>query len=721
MAKLSELQNKITESVAQKSVLECRIGELEAQLKNQTPVVVEAPAAQGTQNSEEMKLLKERLEGTEKSAQRLTTDLLTVTALHSTAEENLKQSREENGKLKTALEDLKKSLEAADSSEELSSLQKKIEALEKAKAASDKARQKSLMELQQAKQLSKQSSEESSAASTQLTDLQTRHNTLEAEHTSLKEEFSSFQGEKQTEIEALSSQLAEVTQKLQSLKETHSKLKETHSAASERLSLLEGSEEQQAEQRRKALEDQRTALLKDFTKLKENFTVKLKSVTIALKKKEKMAGKLQKEFKTLKTQYNGLKTITNKDLKDAHTWAIESVGSLSSQVSAAEKRLSDAAERYQKEVQARKLLYNKLQELKGNIRVYARCRPMNAKEKEKGPGSEQVVQFPSATHLRLVNSENQAEKLFEFDKVYDPTTTQSDVFNDTLPLVQSVIDGYNVCIFAYGQTGTGKTYTMEGPSSDPGVNTRALTELFKLTEQRQHEADITVTVSIIEIYNEMVRDLLSKNKDPKMKGLEIKMQGSRMEVPDALEKTVKSMVDVRKCLDVGKANRASASTNMNEHSSRSHLLLRVRVRSVSKISGLATTGKLTLIDLAGSERVAKTDSKAERLKEAQAINKSLSALGDVIFSLSSKTSHVPFRNSKLTYLLQDSLGGDSKVLMFVQVSPAMFNYQETHCSLLFAARARSVEIGGAKANVENPQITALQKQVESLKEQLASK
>ncbi|KAK3251889.1 kinesin-like protein [Cymbomonas tetramitiformis] len=143
------------------------------------------------------------------------------------------------------------------------------------------------------------------------------------------------------------------------------------------------------------------------------------------------------------------------------------------------------------------------------------------------------------------------------------------------------------------------------------------------------------------------------------------------------------------------SRRATFATNMNEHSSRSHYLLSVNVQTINNLTGAVYLGKLHLVDLAGSERISKTGAEGSRLKEAQAINKSLSALGDVISSLASKDKHIPYRNSKLTYLLQDSLGGNSKCLMFCQVSPSEEQMEETQCSLEFASRVRSVELGQA--------------------------
>ncbi|NXP39970.1 KIFC3 protein, partial [Leiothrix lutea] len=274
------------------------------------------------------------------------------------------------------------------------------------------------------------------------------------------------------------------------------------------------------------------------------------------------------------------------------------------------------------------------------------------------------------------------------------------VFQEVQALVTSCIDGYNVCIFAYGQTGAGKTYTMEGTAANPGINQRALQLLFSEVRSKAADWDYAITVSAAEIYNEALRDLLGKEPQEK---LEIKLcpDGSgQLYVPGLTEFRVQSVEDINKVFEFGHIKRVTECTNLNEHSSRSHALLIVTVRGLDRSTGLRTTGKLNLVDLAGSERVGRSGAEGSRLREAQHINKSLSALGDVIYALRSRQGHVPFRNSKLTYLLQDSLSGDSKTLMMVQVSPAEKNTSETLCSLKFAERVRSVELGPVSRKAE---------------------
>ncbi|CAN1159193.1 Kinesin-like protein KIN-14P [Linum perenne] len=269
-------------------------------------------------------------------------------------------------------------------------------------------------------------------------------------------------------------------------------------------------------------------------------------------------------------------------------------------------------------------------------------------------------------------------KLFRFNRVYGPEATQAEVYLDTQPLVQSVLDGYNVCIFAYGQTGSGKTYTMLGPDGakeeDWGVNYRALKDLFNMSKGRSDTIAYEVGVQMVEIYNEQI----------------------------------------------GLNNRAVSATALNERSSRSHSVLSVHVKGKDLQAGTSLFGNLHLVDLAGSERIDRSEVTGDRLKEAQHINKSLSALGDVIFALAQKSTHIPFRNSKLTQLLQSSLGGQAKTLMFVQLNPDSTSFSESLSTLKFAERVTGIELGAAKSN-PGRDVKELMEQLASLKDTIANK
>jgi kinesin family protein C2/C3 len=235
---------------------------------------------------------------------------------------------------------------------------------------------------------------------------------------------------------------------------------------------------------------------------------------------------------------------------------------------------------------------------------------------------------------------------------------------------------------------------MMGTSEMRGVNLRALRELFRICSERD-DYDYTISVGFIEIYNEQIRDLLDSDPDKKP---EVRQGPNGNFVDPLLEETVSSEAGVLEVINKGHTNRTVAATAMNSESSRSHSLILIRVEGVNKFTKAKSTGKLTLVDLAGSERQKKSEASGQRLTEAAAINKSLSALGNVIAALQAGQSHVPFRNSKLTHLLSDSLGGNAKVLMFLALSPSADNSEETLNSLQFGSRVRNVTLGTATAN-----------------------
>ncbi|KAJ6415183.1 hypothetical protein OIU84_004053 [Salix udensis] len=389
------------------------------------------------------------------------------------------------------------------------------------------------------------------------------------------------------------------------------------------------------------------------------------------------------------------------------------------------KGLVDAAANYHSVLAENRRLYNEVQDLKGNIRVYCRIRPFLPGQSKKrttveyiGENGELVISNPSKPG-------KDSHRLFKFNKVFAPAATQEEVFLDTQPLIRSVLDGYNVCIFAYGQTGSGKTFTMSGPNisskEDWGVNYRALNDLFQISQHRKSSISYEVGVQMVEIYNEQVRDLLSSDGPHKRLGIWSTTQPNGLAVPDASMHAVTSTEDVLELMNIGLMNRAVGATVLNERSSRSHSVLTVHVHGMDLKTSAVLRGNLHLVDLAGSERVDRSEVIGERLREAQHINKSLSALGDVIFSLSQKSQHVPFRNSKLTQVLQSSLGGQAKTLMFVQLNPDVDSYSETISTLKFAERVSGIELGAAKSNNEGRNIRELMVQVAFLKDTISGK
>ncbi|KAJ4965273.1 hypothetical protein NE237_017122 [Protea cynaroides] len=426
-------------------------------------------------------------------------------------------------------------------------------------------------------------------------------------------------------------------------------------------------------------------------------------------------------FNDLEGKVKILKQEHSKLSHEAHECA-DSIPELNKMVFAVRALVAqceDLKVKYSEEQVMRKKLFNQIQEAKGNIRVFCRCRPLSKEEVSAKYAT--VVDFDMAKDGELgILTGGVMKKTFKFDRVYMPKDDQAAVFVDASPLVTSVLDGYNVCIFAYGQTGTGKTFTMEGTEQNRGVNYRTLDQLFKVAKERSETFTYNISVSVLEVYNEQIRDLLATS--PASKKLEIRQASEGVHhVPGIVEAKVENIKEVWDVLQAGSNARAVGSNNVNEHSSRSHCMLCIMVRTKNLLNGESTKSKLWLVDLAGSERLAKTEVQGERLKEAQNINRSLSALGDVISALATKSSHIPYRNSKLTHLLQDSLGGESKTLMLVQISPSEHDLGETLSSLNFATRVRGVEMGPAKKQIDTSELQKLKMLLEKAKQESRSK
>ncbi|CAH2065443.1 unnamed protein product [Thlaspi arvense] len=398
------------------------------------------------------------------------------------------------------------------------------------------------------------------------------------------------------------------------------------------------------------------------------------------------------------------------------------------------KTMEVTSSSYHKVLEENRLLYNEVQDLKGTIRVYCRVRPFLQGTKDMQSTVDYIGENGNIMIVNPFKQEKDARKIFAFNKVFGQNVSQEQIYADTRPVIRSVLDGFNVCIFAYGQTGSGKTYTMSGPDlmteTTWGVNYRALRDLFQLSNARTHVVTYEIGVQMIEIYNEQVRDLLVSDGSSRrypflyiLLTLDIRnnSQLNGLNVPDASLVPVSSTRDVLDLMRIGQKNRAVGATALNERSSRSHSVLTVHVQGKELASGSILRGCLHLVDLAGSERVEKSEAVGERLKEAQHINKSLSALGDVISALAQKSSHVPYRNSKLTQVLQDSLGGQAKTLMFVHINPEVNAVGETISTLKFAQRVASIELGAARSNKETGDIRDLKDEISSLKSALEKK
>ncbi|XP_050079836.1 kinesin heavy chain isoform X1 [Anopheles maculipalpis] len=323
-----------------------------------------------------------------------------------------------------------------------------------------------------------------------------------------------------------------------------------------------------------------------------------------------------------------------------------------------------------------------------SIKVVCRFRPLN--DSEELAGSKFVVKFPSGPEENCLSI---GGKVYLFDKVFKPNATQEKVYNEAAKsIVSDVLAGYNGTIFAYGQTSSGKTHTMEGVIGDPakqGIIPRIVNDIFNHIYTMEMNIEFHIKVSYYEIYMDKIRDLLDVSK------VNLSVHEDKNRVPyvkGASERFVSSPEEVFEVIEEGKSNRHIAVTNMNEHSSRSHSVFLINVKQENMENEKKLSGKLYLVDLAGSEKVSKTGAEGTVLDEAKNINKSLSALGNVISALADgNKTHIPYRDSKLTRILQESLGGNARTTIVICCSPASFNESETKSTLDFGRRAKTVK------------------------------
>ncbi|XP_046410875.1 kinesin-like protein KIF18A [Neodiprion fabricii] len=371
-----------------------------------------------------------------------------------------------------------------------------------------------------------------------------------------------------------------------------------------------------------------------------------------------------------------------------------------------------------------------------NVRVIVRVRPENERElqgnqriivktiddkmlifdpkAEENPFYYQGVAQKGRDLLKKQNKEME----FIFDRVFDSTATNLDVFQgSTKNVITTLLDGYNCSVFVYGATGAGKTHTMLGGDGDPGITYLTMAELFSEINEQSERKEFNLGVSYLEVYNENVQDLLVKSGP-----LHIREDGSRgIMVAGLTIITIKSADELLALLAKGNKNRTQHPTDANAESSRSHAVFQVYVKMKNKLDGQARHVKLSMIDLAGSERASATGCKGARFKEGANINKSLLALGNCINNLADGLSHIPYRDSKLTRLLKDSLGGNCHTVMIANVSPSNFSYEDTYNTLRYANRAKKIKTN-MKKNVVSCQIhiTGYIKMVEEQKKEIES-
>eukprot|EP00924_Labyrinthula_sp_SR-Ha-C_P011460 snap_masked-scaffold_46-processed-gene-1.70-mRNA-1 protein AED:0.42 eAED:0.42 QI:0/-1/0/1/-1/1/1/0/921 len=373
-------------------------------------------------------------------------------------------------------------------------------------------------------------------------------------------------------------------------------------------------------------------------------------------------------------------------------------------------------------------LRNEIQNLKGTVRVIARVKPKNIEEKDKlEVGSDE-------RSLKLfVESDSNSGRiskpyLFKFNHVFNQKSTQTEVFDEVASFIQSALDGYNVCLFSYGQTGSGKTFTMTGDKRSEeyaGIIPRSTEHIMKYKQQLEKMGwSFRLQATFLEIYNENIQDLLARASQEKKK-CEVRESKKEIIVTNVVKEDIRSVEDVYKLLVKAENRRKVEKTDMNERSSRSHSVFTIFITGTHERKGSKLKGSLSLCDLAGSERLKKSNVTGARLRETQNINKSLSALSDVFLALNKQgimrakkkeesfmdsslsminnqpSLHIPYRNSKLTQILRPCFAGEGKILMIVNISSENRDVDETFCSLRFAKQVNQTQVGRAQKNLES--------------------
>lgn len=422
-------------------------------------------------------------------------------------------------------------------------------------------------------------------------------------------------------------------------------------------------------------------------------------LTEEAKNLEAVILKLQDELREVKRKSEA----SNKEISDLtdlyKTVCVENNRS-ASRIEGLLEEIDSVKAEIERKDEVRQKLHNDIQDLKGNIRVYCRVRPQITAENKPmalircTDDTDIEIRRLAESVSAITGKTSETKQQFTFDHVFDENSTQADIFEELSQLVQSALDGYNVCIFAYGQTGSGKTFTMQGHADDhEGMIPRSLRVIFNYGERKKNFGwEFSIKASFLEIYNENLHDLLNmESKDH----LEICFnEGNGISVRNLTIQPVETYSDLQKLMAVAHSNRTVAATDFNLHSSRSHAVTQINIEAFNKTSKTKLSSTINLVDLAGSES-AKTSSQ-ERITETKNINKSLSNLGAVMNALHTGKTHVPYRNSKLTFLLQSCLGGNAKTVMVVHVSPNDEAYSESVTSLRFAATVKSVKMNVKK-------------------------
>ena len=443
------------------------------------------------------------------------------------------------------------------------------------------------------------------------------------------------------------------------------------------------------ETERAALDAERAALTEQVAHLQDEVESARHRAEAADEAKERISREAEESFSKLahlESELEALQECTmglqGGDQRELLSRLVSKIATLEAAVVAAEARRREA--------------HNQLVELKGNIRVFCRIRP-----------HPRPIALPGSDGSTVRVLADNKEHSFGFDRVFKPQTTQASIFDEVSDVVQSALDGYKVCLFSYGQTGAGKTHTMQGGRGmgEEGIIPRAISKILATVARLRDQGwEYSLEASYIEVYNEQLRDLLSEGRSAgritEANAIQHQPNGGHTIILGAARVDVDSEEAADALVRRAAAARAVESTAMNAVSSRSHSVLYITGKH--EATGTFLQGSLNLVDLAGSERLARSQAEGQRAREACSINKSLSSLGDVFAALAAKQSHIPYRNSKLTHLLQPCLGGSGKTLMFVNINPEPDSANESLCSLRFAAKVNACETaakGGATRNV----------------------
>ncbi|GLJ38863.1 hypothetical protein SUGI_0792160 [Cryptomeria japonica] len=616
-----------------------------------------------------------------------------------------------------------------------SSLEDRLQKAEAEKQAIIEDKKREIEAREEAEKKQRQLSEElvkaqkeASGANQQVASLQDINKRLQEYNASLQQ----YNGKLQSDAASAAETISKVQKEKSTMMETLSTLRGHSAAVQEQLATVRASHQECANQK-KALMEENDHLRGDLQRAideRDQQIALVQTLTVEVGKYKECTGKTAAELEQLATKTTVLEESFSSQSEHVRNLCIklevanhklqiqESSVLQQREVYAEQKQKIEVLQRRLEEAElqifegelVRRKLHNTILELKGNIRVFCRVRPIMPEDECTGSDS-LVVQYPASAELigrgiDLIQSPGQKHP-FIFDKVFGPEAGQEEVFVEISQLVQSALDGYKVCIFAYGQTGSGKTHTMIGRTdveNQKGVIPRSLEQIFKTSQSLASQGwSFRMQASMLEIYNETIRDLLVSNKPSNADGTRIENgtkqytikhdQNGNTNVSDLTIVDVTSSKEVSSLLHRAFQSRSVGKTAMNEQSSRSHCVFTLRISGVNESTEQQVHGVLNLIDLAGSERLSRSGSTGERLKETQSINKSLSCLGDVILAIANREQHIPYRNSKLTYLLQPCLGGDSKTLMFVNISPDPKSLNESLCSLRFAAKVNSCDIG----------------------------